>query len=242
MISPHAIVEAESIGQDVRIEPFAVVCAGAIIGDGAVIHPHVVINPGVKVGARTEVFPGAYLGKPPRAPSILLRQPTFEPELSIGADCVIGPNAVIYYDVVIGEQCLIGDGAVIREQARLGQRCKVGPNTTFNYAVTVGDDSQIANLVHVAGNTVIGQRVFVSMGVTMVNDNSFGRGERSDNPYIAPHIKDDCRIGPGAILMPAVIIGPNAVVGGGAVVSRDVAPFSVVMGIPARHVRNVDEH
>ena len=76
----------------------------------------------------------------------------------------------------------------------------------------------------------------------MVNDNSFGRGQRRENQFVAPDIKDDCRIGPGAILMPAVSIGPNAVVGGGAVVTRDVAPNTLVLGIPARRVRDIDGH
>ena len=50
-----------------------------------------------------------------------------------------------------------------------------------------------------------------------------------------------CRVGGGAVLVPGVEVGEEAFVAAGAVVTRDVPPRAVVMGVPARHVRDVGD-
>ena len=240
MIHKSAIVETDRIGNNVRIDAFALVHPGTVIGDDVVIHAHAVVSPGVVLGDGVEVYPGAFVGKEPKAPGTLLRPPVYEPRVTIAANSLIGPNAVIYYDVDIGERTLIGDGVSIREQCRIGRGCKIGPNATLNYNVRVGDGSQVSNLVHAAGNTVIGRRVFIAAGVSMANDNHFGRAPQNEAQRIAPRVEDDCRIGPGAVLLPEVVIGRNAIVGAGAVVSKDVQSGTLVMGVPARFVRHLN--
>lgn len=226
---------------DGSISPLALIEPGVRLGRRVIIHPFACLYAGSEIGDDCEINPGAFVGKAPKAPGTLLRPLRFEPRLVLGDSVLIGPHAVIYYDVEIGARTLIGDGVSIREQCRIGARVKIGPNATLNYNVQVGDDSQISNLVHVAGNTRIGRRVFIAAGVSMANDNSFGRASAEPIRRDGPWIDDDCRIGPGAVLLPGVHIGPRAIVGAGAVVSRDVAPDTLVMGVPARPVRTLDE-
>ena len=143
MISSHAVVQSDDVADSASIAEFAVVRAGASIGEDVVIHPHVVVESGVVVGNEVEVFPGAYLGKEPKGAGAIRRTPRFERGVVIGDGCSIGPNAVVFQDVVIGPHTLLGDGASIREQCRIGSSVLLGRYVTINYNSTVGDRTKI---------------------------------------------------------------------------------------------------
>jgi acetyltransferase-like isoleucine patch superfamily enzyme len=239
-LSKYAVTETNEIGQGVTIGEFAVVRAGARLGNDVVIHPHVVIESGVEIGPGTEVFPGAYLGKAPRGAGALARSPSFERRLVIGANCSIGPHAVIFFDVEIGDNTLLGDGASVREQGRIGSRCILSRYVTLNYDVRVGDGTKIMDNTHITGKTRIGNGVFISVNVSTVNDNALGRHGFQDEAIRGPLIEDGAMVGANAVLLPGVVVGRGAVVGSGAVVSRDVEPGTVVVGMPARCVRRVE--
>lgn len=241
-ISPHAVVQSDQIGRNVRIHEFAVIRAGARIGNGVVVHSHVVIESDVVLEDGVEVFPGAYLGKEPKGPGVLARQPIFTRRLTVGANSLIGPHSIIYFDVDIGESCLIGDGASIREQTQIGNKTIIGRYVTVNYNTRIGDNVKIMDHSWLAGNMTIGDRVFISGGVFTANDNSIGlTTEYHEEQIIGPTIEADAAVGANAILLPRVTIGQGAIVGAGSVVSRDVDPKTVVMGVPARLVRRLEE-
>jgi UDP-3-O-[3-hydroxymyristoyl] glucosamine N-acyltransferase len=232
MIHQTAIVKSK-IPDSCEIHPYAIVGENVELGEGVIIHSFVVINDHVKLGDRVEVFPGAYIGKEPKGAGALARQPQFEKKVNIGADCSIGPHAVIYYDVEIGNNTLIGDGASIREQCIIGSKIVVGRYVTLNYDVQVGDHTKIMDHAWLAGNMKIGAHVFISGGVLTANDNqigSIGYGEHVKGPGIADH----ARIGVGAILLPNVEIGIGSLVAAGAVVTKSVLPDAKVKGIPAK--------
>ncbi len=236
-MSKLAVIETEAIGQNVTIHEFAVIRRGAVIGDGAVIHPHVVIEGGVTVGAGVEIFPGAFLGKEPKGAGATARLPVFERRVLIGDGCSIGPHAVVFYDVEIGEGTLLGDGASIREQGRIGSRCILSRYVTLKYKVRVGDRTTIMDRCQITGNTTIGRDVFISTMVGTTNDNAMGQAGFHDEDARGPTIEDGAMIGVGAKLLPRVRIGAGAIVGAGAVVTRDVAPGVLVMGVPAKPVQ-----
>jgi acetyltransferase-like isoleucine patch superfamily enzyme len=235
-IHETAVVEAEAVGSHVTIGEFAVVRSGAVLEDGVTVHPHVVIEPHVVVGERTEVLPGAYLGRAPKRLGPILRDPTFERRLSIGPACQIGPNAVVYYDTEIGGDTLIGDGASIRELCRVGTSCAIGRYNAFDRDVHIGTGCRLASSVHLGGKSRMGDRVFVGQGLTCANDNTFGSSGYHESNLQGQTIEDDARIGPGVCLLPGVVIGRSSTVAAGAVVTRDVEPGATVMGIPARPV------
>jgi acetyltransferase-like isoleucine patch superfamily enzyme len=239
LIAKTAVVETDEIGQNVMIQEFTVVRSGVRIGNDVIIHPHVVINEDVIIEDGVEIFPGALIGKEPKGAGALARQPNFKKKLTIGPNCSVGPHAVIFYDVEIGSNTLIGDGASIREQCRIGSRCIISRYVTINYNTHVGDRTKIMDLTHVTGNCTIGNDVFVSLTVGMANDNLIGTAGYDEHRVKGPTICDGAVIGAGAILLPGVVIGKKAVVGAGAVVTRDVPAGKVVMGMPARVMRNV---
>jgi UDP-3-O-[3-hydroxymyristoyl] glucosamine N-acyltransferase len=240
MVSPLAVIEAEQIGDNVVIREYAIVRRGAVIGNNVVIHPFVIIEEGVRIGDDVEIFPGAYIGKPPRGVGAMTRPMSFAAKIDVGNGCVIGPNAVIYYDVEIGPQTLISDGASIREQSKIGSRCIIGRYVTVNYATLIGNNVKVQDHTWLAGNMRIGDRVFISGGVTTANDNLMGASGYVEEDIIGPTIENGVRIGAGAIILPKVRVEENALVGAGAVVTKDVPAGQTAKGIPARFTNNKD--
>ena len=240
MISPYAIVESKEVAADATIGEFAIVRNGAFIGRGAVIHPHAVIESGVSVGEGVEVFPGAYVGKAPKRVGAMARPIEFERFVHIGAGSSIGTHAVVYYDVRIGEHSLVGDAAVIREKCRVGNQVVLGHAVFLNYNTIVGDGTKMMSFCQSPGNVIIGYGVFLAPHVCMANDNALGRDGYSEVRVKGPVIHDRAVIGLGARLLPGVVIGEESVVGAASLVTRDVAPRTVVMGVPARVVRHLE--
>lgn len=240
MISDNAVIETSDIGENVQIADFSVIRAGARIGANVRIHEHVVINPGVVLGDGVEVFAGAIVGKEPRSPGTLSNAPTFERRVEIGAGSQIGSHARIYYDVEIGEQTLVGDGATIREASRIGARCIVGINSVLQHHVTVGDDTRLQQLTNLAPTTRVGRQVFVGPMVATTDSNALGREPQPGDKDGGVTLSDRCHIGAGARFLPGVLVGEDALIGAGAVVTKDVAPGSTVMGVPAKVVTRAE--
>ncbi len=234
-VHPSAVVETDSIASGASVGEFAVVREGAVLEDGVTIHPHVVIGAGVEIGAGTTVLPGSYLGREPRAAGAVARQASFQRKLRIGAGCVIGAHAAIYYDVEIGADCLVGDGASIRELCRIGTGNVIGRGVTLDREAVVGDRTRMMDKAHITGGMVVGDEVFISAMVVSTNDSSFGQ-DGGDRRLRGPRVEDRAMIGAGASLLPGVVVGRSAIVGSGAVVTADVAPETLVLGVPARPV------
>lgn len=234
IISPAAV-----IGLNVSIGPYCVI-GNVVIGDNCIIHPHSVISDGIRLGAEVEVFPGAFIGKEPKGAGALARQPVFEKHVLIGDGCSIGPNTVIFYDVIIGEKTLLGDGASIREKCRIGSKCIISRYVTINYDASIGDGTKIMDNTHITGYSRIGNNVFISLMVGTTNDNSVR--EKFADHISGPIIEDDVVIGVGASLLPGVKIGKGATVAAGSVVTKNVANATLVAGVPARFVRRLDSN
>ncbi|HZF43824.1 MAG TPA: DapH/DapD/GlmU-related protein [Sphingomonadaceae bacterium] len=231
-IHPTAIVSASAeIADDVEIRPYAVIGA-ARIGSGCIVHPHVVIADGVVLGAKVEVFPGAFIGKEPKGAGATSRQPTFARSVHVDDNCSVGPNCVIYYDVVVGPNTLLGDGASIREQCRIGARCIISRYVTINYNARIGNDVKVMDLTHITGNMIIEDDAFISTMVGTTNDNVIRQGY--GDHVVGPTIGKGAVIGAGSTLLPAVVIGAGATVGAGSVVTKFVGDGTTVMGPAAR--------
>jgi acetyltransferase-like isoleucine patch superfamily enzyme len=234
MISETAIVETEVIGSGTSIADFAIVRAGARLGRDVTVHPHVVIESGVEIGDGVEIFPGAYLGKEPKGAGAVARRPEFERWVTIGANCVVGTNSIVYYEVSIGPNTLVGDGAAIREQCSIGERCVVGTHVAVGYAVEVGDRVKIMDRAQVVGNSKLEDGVFIGPGVGMANDPYIGTRDYDDGHVQGATIREGAMVGVGANLLPGIEIGEGALVTAGTLVSRDIPAHVMAAGVPAR--------
>lgn len=231
-ISPLAAVEGV-VGEGSTVGPFAVVAAGARIGRDCVVHPSVVVSAGVEVGDRVHIFPGAVLGREPHSAGATSRALEFARHASIGDDCSIGAHVTVYQDVEIGSSSLLGDSCSIREGGRIGSRCIIGRCVTLNYEVTMGDGVKVMDNATVTGGAVIGDGAFLSMMVSMANDNEATK-PFDEHRVAGPRVEAGAFVGVGAILLPGVVVGAAATVAAGAVVTHDVPPGATVMGTPAR--------
>ncbi len=242
MINKMAVVETEQIGHHVEIGEFCVIRDGVTIGNNVVIHPNVIIESGVTIGDDVEIFPGSYIGKTPMGAGATARSIEYSPKVMIGDHCAIGPNAVIYYDVTIGNNTLLGDGASLREQVRVGHHCLISRYVTINYNTRIGNHTRIMDLTHITGNCEIGDNVFISILVATTNDNLVVEREYQEEKIRGAQIRNEATIGAGACLLPGVTINEGAFVAANAVVSKDVQKYDVVMGVPAKVVRNLRDH
>jgi acetyltransferase-like isoleucine patch superfamily enzyme len=157
--------------------------------------------------------------------------------VAIAESVILGTNVSIYhrdlvnlYGCSIGDDSRIGTFVEIQKNAAIGKRCKISSHTFICEGVVIEDE------------------VFVGHGVMFTND----RYPRSTNADGALQSEADwevlptrvCRrasIGSNATILPNLTIGEGAIIGAGAVVTKDVAPFAVVAGSPARSIGSARE-
>jgi acetyltransferase-like isoleucine patch superfamily enzyme len=218
----------------------AFVAGGAKLADDVDVAPGAVIYDGVELGPGCLVEPGAVLGKRPRLrPGSSAAGHELGP-LVIEDGVTICCGAVLYAGSRVGAGAIIGDQAQLRERSTVGPGSVLGRGSVVDFDVRVGERVLIQTSVYVTGGSVVEDDVFLGPGVLTTNDHAMGRHPRGA-PLEGPVFRRACRVGGGAVLVPGVEIGEEAFVAAGAVVTRDVGARQVVMGVPARVVREVPE-
>jgi acetyltransferase-like isoleucine patch superfamily enzyme len=138
---------------------------------------------------------------------------------------------------------VIADQAHVRERTEIGVETVVGRAASVENDVRVGARVRMQTGAYITAWSLVEDDVFIAPGVMLTNDPTAGR--REDGVELRGAVlRRACRIGARAVLLPGVEIGEEAFVGAGSVVTRDVAPGMLVMGAPARPVRDVpdEEH
>jgi acetyltransferase-like isoleucine patch superfamily enzyme len=233
-VSPDA-----RVADDVEIGPGAVVHGDVEIGPGTVIGAGSVVHPGSRLGQRVLVEDGVVLGKRPRLRPGSSAEGAFG-ALNVADDATICSGAVVYAGADIGRRAIVGDQSQVRERGVLGECSVLGRGSTIDFDARVGARVSIQTLVYLTAGTIVEDDVFIGPGVVMTNDDTMAR-HGPETPLRGATLKRACRVGGGVVLTPGVVIGEEAFVAAGAVVVRDVPPRAVVMGVPARVVREVGE-
>ncbi len=214
-----------------------IVGAGVVLGDGVRLGCYVVIHEGTVLGDGVVVDDFAVLGKRPAASKVSTLRLTELGPLVVGAGTHVGTAAVLYAGSEIGPEGFIADGAQIRERCRLGRRVVVGHAVTIENDSMVGDFTKLQTGAYLTAHSLVEDHVFIAPGVMTSNDPYIARTEARHAATRGPTIRRAARLGVGAVLLPGVEVGQEAVVAAGAVVTHDVPPYQVVMGVPARVVR-----
>ncbi|GIK63364.1 MAG: N-acetyltransferase [Chloroflexota bacterium] len=153
----------------------------------------------------------------------------------------------------------------VKENVRLGNGVRIfQPDLVNLYGCTIGDDTKIGPFVEIQSGATIGARCkvsshsFICEGVKLEDEVFIGHGvmftndiyPRSTNPdgsmqtgddwqVVETIIKKRASIGSNATIICGITIGENALVGAGAVVTKDVPPYAIVVGVPAKVIGDV---
>lgn len=205
------------------------------------IHPTATVHPGTVLGEGVKVLENAVVGKQPSLSprSTASRDPL--PPTVIGAGTIVSTGAVVFAGATIGERVILGDQSCVRERVAIGDDVVLGRGSLVENDTSIGAMTRIQADAYITAYSTLEEHVFVAPCVVTTNDNFMGRTERRHALIEGPTIRRGARIGGGAILCPGVEIGEDAFVGAGAVVTKDVPARVVVVGNPARILRDVAE-
>lgn len=153
------------------------------------------------------------------------------------------PDALVSPSAHVGAGTKIWGLAQVRENARLGKSCIIGRGAYVGSGVLIGDNCKVQNDALIYEPARLGNGVFVGPGAVLTND-LFPRAVNpdgslksgSDWEQVGVIVEEGASIGARAVCVAPITIGAWAMVAAGAVVTKDVAPFSLVRGMPARHV------
>ena len=205
----------------------------------AEIHPTATVYPGTVLGEGVRVLENAVVGKQPSlgASSTAKRDPL--PPTTIGDGSVISTGAIVFAGSSIGAGCIVGDQSCIRERVVLADNCVLGRGSLIENDTSVGAGTRIQAEAYITAYSTLEEDVFIAPCVVTTNDNFMGRTERRKSLMKGPTIRRGARVGGGAILLPGIEVGEEAFVGAGAVVTKNVPPRKLVVGSPAKVLRDV---
>jgi acetyltransferase-like isoleucine patch superfamily enzyme len=158
----------------------------------------------------------------------------------IGPNAIIRSHTVIYADNVIGARLQTGHAALIREANRIGDDVSIGTHSTIEHRVVIGNRVRIHSNVFIPEFSILEDGAWVGPGAVFTNA-PYPLSPRAKDTLKGPHLLPGAKIGANATLLPGVTIGRDALVGAGAVVAHDVPDGAVVIGNPARVIKQVAE-
>ncbi|OGZ67616.1 MAG: hypothetical protein A3D35_02505 [Candidatus Staskawiczbacteria bacterium RIFCSPHIGHO2_02_FULL_34_9] len=212
------------LGNNVRIMSGAIIYGSVTVGDNVVIESQVILGQPEYGYAIGKVYPGEFK------------------ETVISDDVVLRAGAIIYSGVRIGEKTTIGHRTLVRTETVIGNNSQLGHNMTIERNCRIGDWVRCTGLTHITSSTVLEDRVFLGALVGTVNDKSMiWKQEDLEPELIPPYFEYGCTVGTGAKIAAGVRIGRMAMVGTGSVVTKNVAPNTIVMGVPAKFYKNREE-
>jgi len=207
----------------------------------AEIHPTATVHPGTVLGVGARVLEYAVVGKQPALGPRSTAKRDALPPTEIGAGTIVSTGAIVFAGTTVGAGCIIGDQACVRERVTIADDVVIGRGSLVENDTTVGSGTRIQADAYVTAYSTLEEDVFIAPRVVTTNDNFMGRTEERKALMKGPTIRRGARVGGGAILCPGVEIGAEAFVGAGAVVTKDVPPGKLVVGNPARVLRDVPE-
>jgi acetyltransferase-like isoleucine patch superfamily enzyme len=200
-----------------------------------------IVYPGTVVGEGCKILDYAVVGKQPTLSPRSTAKREDLPPLVLGAGSIVSTAAVVFAGTAIGERVIVGDQACVRERCEIGDDVVIGRASLIENDTSVGARTRIQAHAYVTAYSLLEEDVFIAPCVITTNDNFMGRTEKRLELMKGPTVRRGARVGGGSVLLPGIEIGEEAFIGAGAVVLRDVPPRAVMVGSPARQIREVPD-
>ena len=212
---------------DIQISP------SAKIGNNVRIGNHTIIYDNVEIGDNTIICNDCVIGEP-------LNDYYSEGECYENPQTIIGPNSlvrshtIIYAGNTMGDHFQTGHRVTVREYTVFGSHCSIGTLDDIQGHSVFGDYCRLHSNVHVGMHSTLGNFVFIYPYVVFTNDPT-----PPSNTCIGPTVGDFSQVATSSVLLPGVKIGRHCLVGAGSVVAKDVPDYQLVLGSPAKVIKDV---
>ncbi|MDD4685251.1 MAG: DapH/DapD/GlmU-related protein [Bacteroidales bacterium] len=206
----------------------------AKIGKNVRIGDDTTIYDNVEIGDNTIIANDCIIGEPLN--DYYFNEEYNNPSTIIGANSLIRSHTIIYADNVFGDKFSCGHRVTIRENTKFGESCRIGTLSDIQGHSVFGDHCWLHSNVHIGQKSKIGNFVFIYPYVVFTNDPT-----PPSDICIGPSVGDYSQIAVFSVLLPGVKIGKHCLVGAGSIVSKDVEDFQLVLGNPARKIKNVKD-
>lgn len=158
----------------------------------------------------------------------------------IGSGAKIRSQTVIYAGNQIGNGFTTGHMVMVRENNKIGSQVSIGTQTILEHSITIGDRVRIHSGAFIPELTVIEDDAWIGPRVCITNA-KYPASKRSKDYLLGVKICRMARIGANATILPGCEIGEQALIGSGSVITKNVPPFAIAIGNPARIVGDVRE-
>jgi UDP-3-O-[3-hydroxymyristoyl] glucosamine N-acyltransferase len=214
--------------RNVFISPSATIGANVKIGDNCSIYDNVIIKD------NSIICNDCVIGEP--LAGYYSEDGYTNPVTVIEPNALIRSHTIIYAGCNIGESFSCGHRVTIRENSKIGKFCRIGTVSDLQGNLEIGDYCWLHSNVHIGQQSKLGNFVFIYPYVVLTNDPT-----PPSNICIGPTIGDYSQVAVFSVLLPGVKIGKHCLVGAGSIVGKDVADFQLVLGSPAKPIKDVRE-
>jgi UDP-2-acetamido-3-amino-2,3-dideoxy-glucuronate N-acetyltransferase len=157
-------------------------------------------------------------------------------------DYTVHPTAIVDEGARIGAGTCIWHWTHVCAGAVIGARCSLGQNVFVADRVVIGDGCKIQNNVSLYEGVTLEDDVFCGPSMVFTNVHNPRAAIPRKNEYRKTLVKKGATLGANCTIICGVTIGEYAFVGAGAVINRDVKPYALMAGVPARHMGWMSEH
>jgi len=219
-------------GSNVSIGHNCIIEKDVDLGDNVFVDSNTIIRSGTSIGNNTFIGSNCIIGE--YQMDFCMDKKHHDHLLTIGRDSVLRSGTIIYTGSEIGNNFQTGHRVTIRENSKIGNFVSFGTLSDIQGNCEIGDYVRAHSNVHIAQQAKIDNFVWMFPYVVFTNDSTPPSEELA-----GVHVCSFAIIASDSLLLPGRTIGQDALVGAGSVVTKDVKPYCVVSGNPARTVSDV---
>ena len=223
----YIIGENAKIGKAVTFGYNVIIEDNVTIGDTSYIDSNTIIRSNTSIGENTFIGSNCIIGE--YWMDFCVDRKIHCHPLNIGKNSLIRSGSIIYAGSTIGDNFQSGHQVTIREKSEIGHHVSIGTLSDIQGNCTIGNYVRMHSNVHIGQLSIVDDFVWIFPYVVLTNDPT-----PPSNNFLGVHIYPFAIVATGTLIMPGIEIGQDALVAAGCVVTKNVEPYSVVMGNPGK--------